>query len=300
MPRRSPRPAARDPSLETVIVTGERITPDAIAHDAIRAMVAPSSLLNEIARWRIGICPRTDGLSTRNLNNYVIRRIRDIAKQAGAPLADEPCKSNVEVLFTDQPQHLLDTIRQKNSIVLGYHPATVFSHAVQAWYETGTTDINGQTVVDDDVMGTIQYTNGGGYTVNGQGQTVITGRVIAYGLPTSRIQGWKGRPEVTSDILGVFIIADSRQTGNLELGPVADYVAMLALSRLKDDQSCQPVSSIVNLMAPSCADKPLAITASDIGFLRGVYKMDPGATLLVQENDIAAEMAKAIPAKTGP
>ncbi len=60
--------------------------------------------------------------------------------------------------------------------------------------------------------------------------------------------------------------------------------------------------SIVNLMAPSCPDsrKTDAISASDIAFLRGVYKMDPGATLQVQQNDIADEMAKAIPAKTGP
>jgi hypothetical protein len=291
-----------EPAIENVIVTGQRVpaTPDAIAHDVIRSMTAPSTLLNEIARWRMGICPRTDGLSSRNLNNYVTKRIRDIAFQAGAPLADEPCKSNLEILFTDQPQDALDEVRKQHPAILGYHPATTVSHAVQAWYMTGTTDIRGQTVVDHDVSGTIEYTNGEAFVADPRtGKLTAGGTVAVSGIPVDSIEGWKGRPEVTSDIMGALIIADSRQTGNLKLGPVADYVAMLALTRLKDDATCQPVSSIVNLMAPSCADtlEPETVSASDLGFLRGVYKMDPGATLQVQQNDIAGEMAAALGTK---
>ncbi len=224
---------------ETIIVNGERVpaTPDAIAHEVIRSMAAPSTLLNEIARWRrMGICPRTDGLSTRTLNDYVTKRVRDIARQAGAPVDDEPCKSNLEILFTDRPQEALDSIRGKNDAILGYHPATIVSHAVQAWYMTGTTDIDGRTVVDRDVSGTIEYANGGAYEVDPKTGKLKNTSVTVYGLPEARIQGWKGRPEVTSDIMGVLIIADSRQTGSMKLGPIADYAAMLALSRLEGDE----------------------------------------------------------------
>ncbi len=291
-------------TIERVIVTAPRldfaITPDSIAHQVIRSIAAPSSLLNEIARWRTGICPRVDGLSTRNLNTYVIERIRELAKQVGAPVLDEPCQSNVEVFFTDQPQQMLDSVRRKNATVLGYHPADTINHAVQAWYVTGTTDIDGKTEADQDVSGAIQFTNGGG-TLNTSpvGPTTL-GFATTYGIPLSNIQGWKARPEVTSDILGVFIIADSNQTGAMTLGAVADYAAMLALSRLQGDESCQAVPSIINLWAPSCANKPDAISASDIGFLRGVYKMDPGATLQVQQDQIAGEMAKTISVRSGP
>ena len=289
--------------LETVIVTGRRLptTPDGIAHDVIRSVAAPSLLLGTIGRWQSGICPRTDGLSSRNLNNYVTKRIREIAAQAGAPLKDEPCKSNVEVLFTDDPQAMLDEVRHDNADVLGYHAAATVSHPIQAWYETGTTDIRGRTVVDREVMGTIEYTNGGPIINPKTGAP--EGFVTTYGIPMANIQGWKGRPEVTSDIIGVFIIADSRQTGSHQLGPIADYVAMLALSRTEAYDACQITPSIFNVMAPHCAEslKPQAIAASDIGYLRGVYKMmDPGATLQVQQNQIAGEMAKTIAAKPAP
>ena len=73
--------------------------------------------------------------------------------------------------------------------------------------------------------------------------------------------------------------------------------------RLEAYESCQVVASIANLLAPNCDDrlKPSAITASDVGFLRGVYKMmDPGASLQVQQNQIAGEMAKSITAKAAP
>jgi hypothetical protein len=51
----------------------------------------------------------------------------------------------------------------------------------------------------------------------------------------------------------------------------------------------------MNLMAAGCAGKPDAITASDIAYLHGVYTMDPGAPLQVQQNDIASVMAAALP-----
>jgi hypothetical protein len=294
-PAQTAAPKARD-DRETVIVTGQRppTTPDAIAHDVIRSVAAPSLLLGTIARWQDGLCPRTDGLSSRTLNNYVTRRIREIAAEAGAPLKDEPCKSNVEVMFTDDPQGVLDTVRQVNADILGYHAATTVSHPIQAWYETGTTDVRGQLVVDREVMGTIEYTNGGP-TINPK-TGAAEGFVSTFGIPMANIQGWKGRPEVSSDILGVFIIADSRQTGSHLLGPIADYVAMLALSRTDAYDACQIVPSIVNLMAPHCADalKPQAIAASDIAYLRGVYKMDPGATLQIQQDQIAGEMEKSL------
>ena len=294
-----PTLAKNDARLETVIVTPPRyhfgITPDAIAHDVIRSIATPSALRGTISRWQGGLCPRTDGLSSQNLNGYVTNRIREIAAQAGAPLAQQPCKTNVEVVFTDDPQAVLDKARQVNSDALGYHPAAIISHAVQAWYETGATDIDGRTVPDREVMDNIEMTSGAGRKAGG--------RLISLGAPTASIEGWHGRPEVRSDILGVFIIADSHQTGSHALGPVADYVALLALSQTEAYESCQVVPSIANLLAPNCDDrlKPSAITASDVGFLRGVYKMmDPGASLQVQQNQIAGEMAKSITAKPAP
>ena len=80
------------------------------------------------------------------------------------------------------------------------------------------------------------------------------------------------------------------------VGAVADYVAMLGLSRTEDYDDCQIMPSITNLLSANCDEKlkPSEITASDIAYLRGVYKMDAGATLQVQRDQIAGEMATAL------
>ena len=295
-PMASAQPA---PAIETVIVTGSKyhygVTPNAIAHDFVRTFTAPSLLLNEIARWHMGICPRTDGLSTAALNAYVTARIREVAAQVGAPLAPEPCKSNLEILFTDRPQEALDIVRSSSPSILGYHPSPIVSHAIQAWYMTGTTDINGKSVVDHDVSGTITYDDGQAF-LNGPGGKAIAGKMSVDGIPGARIQGFKGRPEVTSDIMGELIIADRNKISALQLGPVANYVAMLALTRTQDFEDCQLMPSITNLFSADCDDKqkPAQVSPSDIAYLRGVYKMDSGATLQVQRDQIAAEMQKAL------
>jgi hypothetical protein len=296
-----PVPALAQPAgntvPETIIVNGRRVpnTPNAIAHEMIRSFAAPSVLLNQIPRWRLGVCPRTDGLSRRNFNDYVTARIRAVAALAGAPVKALPCKPNLEVVFTDDPQRVLDWYHKTDSQILGYHGATLVSHPIQVWYETGTTDINGQTIVDQEVFGTIEFTNGGGLVQDSRGRLVEQGMAITNGIPHTSVEGWKGRPEVMSDILGALIIADTRHTASHKLGAIADYIAMLALSKTDAFQTCQIVPSIANEMADGCDAglKPDRISISDIGYLRGVYKMDQGASLQVQQDQIAGEMVEA-------
>jgi hypothetical protein len=289
-----------DTSRETIIVNGRRVpnTPNAIAHEVIRAFAAPSVLVGQIPRWHAAICPRTDGLSSRKLNDYVTARIRQVAAEAGAPLKDFPCRPNIQVFFTGEPQAALDAFHKRDVRMLGYHGATRVSHPIQAWYQTGTTDINGKTILDQDVMGTIEFTNGGGFVVDSRGRLVEQGMAVTNGIPEAAIEGWKGRPEVTSDFISVLIIADTGATGSRKLGAVADYIALLALARTEAFETCEIVPSVVNAMAPNCDEKLKtdALSLSDIGLLRGLYKMDPGASLTIEQDDIAGEMVKALQA----
>ncbi len=292
-------PAPPNGELENVIVTAPRIpdTPNAIAHDVIRSYASPSLMLGQLPRWNTPLCPRTDGLSSRTLNSFVTQRIRQVASLAGAPLADEPCKSNIEILFAANPQGALDTLHDANPTALGYRGATTMSHPVQAWYETGITDLRNHTEVDHDVAGQIEFTNGGGFVgITDNGAPIYIGEATTNGIPQAYIQGWRNHPDLRSDLLGIFIIADSKRTSGYQLGPVADYIAMMALSQTKAFETCQVAPSITNLMAPANCDKlkVQALSPADIGYLRGVYKMDPGGTLQTQQNDIAAEMVKAM------
>jgi hypothetical protein len=62
---------------------------------------------------------------------------------------------------------------------------------------------------------------------------------------------------------------------------------VLALTQLNSLDTCQQLPSIVNMMAAGCDQKVDGITATDLAYLRGLYKMDADKSLLFQQNNIA-------------
>ena len=281
--------------IETVIVTAPKfhagVTPNAIAHDFVKSFAAPTALRDGIARWQVAICPDFEGLAPQYVA-VMQARVRSIAGQAGALMKEKGCKPNLSVVFTPQPQAYLDAIHEKNMDVVGYHGTTKVSHAIQAWYVTGIQDNRGLVFVDKDGTLVIDDCNNGCPPHIGSTSTV----------PNPSVGGWRFRPDLSSNLLYVTILVDSSKTGSYQVGEIADYVAMMALSRTEDYDDCQLMPSITNLLSSNCDDKlkPSEITASDIAFLRGIYRMDAGAKLQIQQDQIAAEMAKALPAKSGP
>jgi hypothetical protein len=276
-----------DPQLETVIVTAPKIhvgvTPGAIAHDFVKSFAAPTALRDAIARWQTAICPAFEGLAPQYAA-VMEARFRTIAGQAGAPMKEKGCRPNLSVVFTPQPQTYLDALHAKNADFLGYHGATIITHPIQVWYVTGITDIDGRTALDRDEAGTIEKNCGDRF------------KPMCWSQPTSVVGGWRFHPDATSDLLIVTVIVDTARIGPHPVGEIADYVAMLALSRTEDYDDCQLVPSIANLLSSNCDDnlKPSQITPTDIAYLRGVYKMDAGAALAIQQDQIAAEMAKVL------
>jgi hypothetical protein len=269
------------PPRETVIVTAPRlhagVTPNAIAHDFVKSFAAPTVLRDAIARWEVPVCPAFAGVAPQ-FAAVMETRFRTIADEAGVAMKAKGCRPNLSVVFTPQPQVYLDALHAKNVDALGYHGATTVTHPIQAWYVTGIRDNRGQVFVDQD----------GFLDLNGSGSS-NTAFFMSGG-------GWRFRPDLTSDLLYVTVIVDSSKTGSYTVGEIADYVAMMALSRTEDYDDCQLMPSIANLLTSNCDDKqkPSQITASDIAYLRGVYKMDAGARLQIQQDQIAAEMAAAL------
>jgi hypothetical protein len=231
-----------------------------------------------IARWQVAICPNFEGLAPQ-FAAVMEARLRTIARQAGVSMKEKGCRPNLFVIFTTAPQAMLDALRAKSLDTLGYHAAAAITHPIQAWYETGITDQHGQTWKDEESWG---LTYGSNYT--------------SFNGPTTEVGGWRFHPDATSDLINVTIIVDSTQASTNMVGSVADYIAMLALTRTDDYDDCQLMPSITNLLSPNCDDKlrPDTITATDIAYLRGVYKMDAGATLQIQQDQIAGEMAKTL------
>jgi hypothetical protein len=85
------------------------------------------------------------------------------------------------------------------------------------------------------------------------------------------------------------VVANPAKLGDYEIGTLGDHIAMLALTQPANLGACQELPSILDMTNPSCRkDAPLkALTRADIGYLIGLYKMDPGATLRSQKDAIA-------------
>jgi hypothetical protein len=255
-------PAHPGLATESVTVTGS----DKALHDFIKSYTASSQPSGKIARWRIGACPITAGLPPA-ANKLVNDRVRQVAALAGAPVGDVHCKPN---------------------ILLGYHTASqedaaAMTHPVQAWYTTQTVDLNGSAYLDR------AQTNTPGYIVD-----TPFGPVYLQDAPAVHVTGNHLDDGLSSELFHVIVVIDLAKVKGFTLGALSDYAAMLSLSRTQSFEACQPVASITNVLAGSCAQewKTSEISSSDLGYLRGLYRINPRNSFQRQKDEIAYAMKK--------
>jgi hypothetical protein len=274
---------------EHVTVTAPAAVPEKQAHDFVKSYTAVSPASGKIARWRTGVCPVVTGLAKPALK-FVRERVFQVAALVGAPVGDSACKPNIDIVFTLHPQVLLDGIRTKAHILLGYHDAAqekelaTVRHPVQAWYTTQSVDLRGNTYIDDKLNEHggfyIELTPGDSVYVSNAQITNVTGDHLSDG--------------VSSELYHAVIVVDLVKVNGLMVGSLADYAAMLALAQTQSFETCAPVASIANLVSPGCdaAVKTEEITQADLAYLRGLYSIDPRDSLMRQKDDIAAQMQK--------
>jgi hypothetical protein len=246
-----------------------------ILHHATTHYVNTSTTGN-LARWRGGrqsICPLTEGL-TPGYNAFVTARLRALAAYVGAPVQSDPqCKSNVQILFTNNPQQKMDSVMTwatgvafHNRYTGGMRDLIAFKndHAIQGWYMT---------------------TSGGSLVLNTDVELVglnvlpiwpqITQKYIGSGATGTRLGGGSGSG---SGIGIVILVVDTTKVVGDTIGTIADYLTMLALSVNQSPDHCDALPSILDLMSSSCGarEMPTAITAGDIAFLKALYYKNTG------------------------
>jgi hypothetical protein len=247
------------------------------------------STTGNLARWRGGmqsICPLTEGLTPGD-NAFITARVRALAAYVGAPVHSDPqCKSNVQILFTNNPQEKMDavikwaTVYFRNRYTGGMRDLIAFrsDHAIQGWY-----------------------------MATGGGAIVLTTDVALVGL--SVLPVW---PQITQNYIGtgktgtrlgggsgsgigigiVILVVDTTKVVGHTIGTIADYLAMLTLSVAQSPDHCDPLPSILDLMSSSCATRevPTAITAGDLAFLKALYYKNTGLGPSLSRDAIQSNM----------
>ena len=281
---------------ESITVTGQKV-PEEIIKGFVKSYAAPAPALGKMAKWARGACPITAGLPPA-LNILVTKRVRDVAILVGAPLLDEAnCKPNIDIVFTRQPQALLDQVRKDRPVLLGFHFAAqegaiaTVRYPIQAWYTTETEDEQGLRQIDNpqDRHGSDMVIPAGANPACPQGCTWHFPNARTTTVSASRIA-----TSLRSQFFHVMIVIDLDKISGLEIGSLADDIAVLALAQPQAFDACLTPPSITNLMSPGCAEKPKAITEMDVAYLRAVYRLDTAKVFSSQKSEIASRMKKAL------
>ena len=281
--------------IPTVTVTAPKPPdPEQLAGESVPKFIAaharPAVVTGQLARWREGICPETSGLSPA-FNSFVSARIQAVAVVVGAPHKDAGhCKSNVRVLFTNEPKQVIEELVKRDPALLGFHyaqqtqRAATFDHPIQGWYMTATQGDRGETVLDN--PNPIQQTTAP--------LTNPVGRALQSGTSPGGRAGTRLATGLSSLIVHALVIVDTKRVSGNAIGSISDYLAMLVLSQTQSPDVCGALPSILDLMASHCEEpeKPDAVTAGDLAFLRALYAADLRENLSLEANDIQNAMMR--------
>jgi len=268
---------------ESVTVTGLKDVPPQVIDRFIDSYAAPTYLLDKMSRWEDGICPIVAGLRPSAVS-FILERVKENAARVGAPVNGRAnCRTNIEIIFTTTPQGLLDTVRRKYDGLLGYHSSSaqadklaVVKRDIQAWYTTATKDIAGRVKVDN-------------ARSIGLGDANELAAALEFGGNSKLSHLGDGRRSV---LYNGIVAINPDKLADREIGGLADYISVVALSQLTSLDRCQSLPSIVNMLVPNCAAGADAMTPSDLAFLRGLYRMRADSTLRMQKDFIAYEMRR--------
>jgi hypothetical protein len=303
-----PSPKAQSSALpvESVTVTGASTK---AVNDFVQSASTPTRIIGKVARWEVPICPYAVGVPD-DVIAAVIKRVKEVAVQAGAPVSSNPiCKPNIVIAFTSTPQPLLDNIRKDHREWLGYQSSSAeldrlgtVTRPIQAWYSTATMDLQGHRQID----ASRSDRNGAGLMISGPCNMI--------GGPGNKIGGRYPENEMCTKVIpnaiGVTVDASRLADGlratfdhvtiianplkvRASMATIDDYIAVLALAQINSLDTCQALPSITSLLASGCTQTADGITANDEGYLKAVYAADPNKLGSVQKNEIARRMEQA-------
>lgn len=269
--------AGAQQAADSVTVTSARLRAEVDRY--LGSVSTTTFVVGKIARWeRHAICPVVVGLKPEFLT-FITARIRQVAQEIGAPVDASPqCRPNIRIVFTTTPQALLDNVRKNHAGLLGYtrtnreaDRVAQIIHPIQGWYRTQTIPDRGLPKRDVRVIG------------------MCTDAFSPECPNVFYVQALRVGNNIKSQFEDVTIVADPVKLGDPEMGPLADLIAMLALSQPQLGKGCQ--NSVLDLIARACPNTPNGFSPMDMSYLRGLYRMrgtavgtlDPIASWMVKD-----------------
>jgi hypothetical protein len=283
------------------------------ARDFVKSFAAASPAIDQIARWHSPICINVAGLSTDQAAR-VASRIQEVAEGVGMHALPPGCHANIQVVFTDQPQAFMDKVADTREEVLGYYhrheraALKTVTRPVQAWYVTatdsGAVDTAGLEFASINTESSAAST-GGGLGNTASSMSIQTHADVVDDPDNRGPTGCADAPAFThclqSELNNVLIVVDTTRVKGT-LGPLTDYLSMLALAQMKSLDGCSTLPSVIDRLGQSCGGRPTpdGLTPADAAYLTSLYASDLEANKPLEEDEIAIRMSSIlIPSSRG-
>ena len=225
-------------------------------------------LNDSLERWNTPICPLVAGLP-KERGEFVLARVSEIARDAHAPLGSEHCRPNLYIVVSDNPDDLLKKWSRHDSHLfntcngMGYVREFMRSRQpIRAYYNARFSSAGADNGADFLELEGLRFD----FSANGCIFSGAAGSRIRYGA--------------VQKLTSVIIVVDSRQTTNINMGQLADYVALVGLAQIRLEANPGTAPTILGLFKASPAQLP-GLSPWDQAFLRSLYTTDQGSTLEV-------------------
>jgi hypothetical protein len=256
----------------------------------------PTSRFEQYARFHDPICVKVIGLPGE-YDAFIAKRVVAMAREVKAPVAEAAtCVPNVNVIFSATPQTQLTDIARRRDVLFGFYfkadakQTFTFRRPIQSWYLTRAVGTDGRVILELNDTAPCQGTGLPGAPPCDLKAPPLTGRA-----------GSRLGNDMSSELVHALIIADANKVSGQPIGAVADYIAVLALSRWQGLERCTGLPTILNLMADGCdaEDRPEAAAPADIALLTGLYQVNAREAGTLQRAEIADLMRKAAGGESG-
>ena len=259
----------------------------------------PNPELDQIGRWHDPVCVQVEGMSADQAA-MIKARIESVAQALGLRATRPGCRANVEIVFSAQPQAVMDLVAKRREDLLGYYHRhdhdrlKTVTRPIQSWYQTATRgEGNNGTFV-------------GGVFLDRDGLPIPPAQIPGVQLERETVDDPDSVPPTgcadshfstcrKSMFQNVFMVADSKALEGQDLGLVADDMALLALSQPRSLDGCNALPSVIDRFAKTpCVgrDPPDGLTPADAAYLTALYQSDPEARKASAQSDIALSMAR--------
>ena len=251
-PQAKPPEPRSESELQSVTVEAQRNR--AMLEQRVKTFVSDittAPIQESLAQWQkeIPICPEVAGFPYDD-SEYVLSRLSQIARAAGASLAPESCSANLHIVVSSVPDELIAEWSNRKPWMFGNAGGTKIRQflkgpaPIRVWYNTAF--FNGD--------GIPCKTYDGGVQVCEQDAQVAQVRLAA-----------------VRDFSSVIVLVDARQTQEISIGQLAAYIAMVGLAEIRVNAKLGVAPTILRLFTDPTNAPPFGMSAWDEAYLKALY-----------------------------